>query len=70
MTNLIEDKRKYKAQTCQNPNAHPLMSLLLWRKNGDRVLLCLASSLATVVRQASRQADWQVDKNLSLGYFF
>ena len=50
-SSLIKDKRKDKAQRAsRNPKRHiPLVSLLLWHKNGGRALLCLASSLANVV---------------------
>ena len=58
-TNLIEDKRKDKAQkayTHCNPKRHiPLVSLLLWHKM-VAVLGRLASSFATEVGLAGRQA--------------
>ena len=61
-TRPTEGKRKDKVQrahTCQYPKRHiPLVSLILWHKNGDHVLLCLASNLANVVRLAG-------DENLS-----
>ena len=57
MTSLIDDKRKDKVQmvhTHWNPKRHmPLVSLLLWL-DGGRALVCLASSLATVVRLADK----------------
>ena len=49
----MEDKRNGKAkreQACQNPQkAHPISKFIFVLKNGGRVLLCLVSSLATVV---------------------
>ena len=57
---MIEDKRKGKAQRASNHRSpqktHATGELVIVAENGGHTMHCLASSLATVVRLAGRQA--------------